>query len=286
MKRKEFIKYNASVLSALALGKSLMDFGDESKKLKAFGIQLYTLRDILLNDTAGIIRQLSSFGYKQIESYEGPEGMFWGMEARAFSKLVSDSGMKLTSSHCDISKDFDRKMHEALEAGMSYIICASEPGGKTIDDYKKLADEFNIKGEQCRQNGIGFAFHNHVHSMKVQDGVTGQQVLMRNTDPGFVDFQMDVYWVVTGEQDPVDWLNKYPGRFKLCHLKDRSKTPVANYDKNSVDLGTGTINFSNFLKAAEKNGMQYYYAEQESYPNGSPLEAARVDAGFLKKLKF
>jgi len=257
-----------------------------NRKIKTFGIQLYSLRDIMANDTENILRQLASFGYKQIESYEGPKGMFWGFGPAGFKKRIEDLGMKLISSHCDMTKDFERKMHDAIEAGMTYIICPSEPGGKKLDDYKKLADELNSKGELCRNNGIRFAFHNHDFSFLTQDGSTGEEILLKNTSPDNVYFQMDIFWTVTAGQDPIEWLNKYPGRFKLCHIKDRSKNPTPGRDNNTVDLGTGTIDFSKILKLAARQGVDYYIVEQESYPNGSSLEAARVDANYMKNLKI
>src|SRR5687768_16682935 len=240
MNRSDFIKLNA----ALGLAMITQRFGIEPvKRVKKFGIQLYTLRDVFGKDPEGVLKQLASFGYKEIESYEGPGGMWWGFGAKGFKQRIDDLGMKLVASHCDAEKDFERKAGEAAEAGIKYLVQASERSGMTLKDYQRFAEECNTKAGICNSKGLKFAFHNHDKSFKMQDGTCGQEVLMKNTDPS-VYYEMDIYWVVTGGQDPIEWLKKYPGRFKLCHIKDRSKTPGNENGKNSTDLGKGSIDFT------------------------------------------
>ncbi len=97
---------------------------------------------------------------------------------------------------------------------------------------------------------------------------------------------MDIYWVVTAGKDPVQWINKYPGRFTLSHVKDRKKdVPLTDKDA-STNIGTGQINFPVILKVAERNGMKYFIAEQERYDNTTPLDAIKQNAGYMKNLKI
>lgn len=290
--RRKFLKQTAGIGSGLAiasvLGTSLFDndFFEERKKLKAFGLQLYTLRDDLPKDPKGVLQQVASFGYKQIESYEGKDGMFWGMGHTGFKKYMDDLGMTIISSHCDIEKDFEKKAAEAAAIGMKYLICPWKGPQKSIDDYKKFADQFNQKGEICKKNGIRFAYHNHDYSFKAMNGQIPQDVMMAGTDASLVDFEMDMYWVATAGEDIEAWLKKYKNRFRLCHVKDRSKSPVADNGKNSVDVGTGVLDFAKILKTAKANGMEYYIVEQEAYPGGSPLNASKVCAEYMKKVKI
>jgi sugar phosphate isomerase/epimerase len=93
---------------------------------------------------------------------------------------------------------------------------------------------------------------------------------------------MDIYWVVTAGQDPIAWFDKYPGRFKLCHIKDRKKGAPLSQRDASVDLGTGSIDFKKILKDAGTKGMEYYIVEQEAYENTTPIDAAKADAQYLK----
>lgn len=284
--RRKFIKVTGGITTGLALGSLtglLSSCEDAASATKDFGIQLYTLRDDIPKDPKGILKQLSSFGYKQIEGYEGPQGMFWGMTNTDFKKYSEDLGMSFIASHCEIEKDFEKKAADAAAIGMKYLICPWKGPQKSIDDFKKFADEFNQKGEICKKNGIRFAYHNHDYSFQTIDGQIPQEVMMNNTDASLVDYEMDIYWVVTGNQDPIAWLKKYPNRWRLCHVKDRMKG--ATEPGASCVLGQGTIDFPTILKEAKAQGMQYYIVEQERYDGTTPIKAAQADAGYMKKLK-
>jgi sugar phosphate isomerase/epimerase len=251
-----------------------------------FGLQLYTLRDVLPADPKGILTQVASFGYKQIESYEGPKGMFWGMTNIEFKKLMDDLGMTVVSSHCDINKDFERTAAKAAAIGMSYLICPSIGAQKTLDDFKRFADTFNQRGEVCKKNGLRFAYHNHDYSFLPLQGQLPQDVLMQNTDKDLVDYEMDIYWVVTAGQKPEDWFKKYPDRFRLAHVKDRKKG-AASTDKHAfVQFGSGSIDFASVLKTGRENGMQYYILEQDEHPGTTPLVSVRANAAYMKNLKL
>jgi sugar phosphate isomerase/epimerase len=251
-----------------------------------FGLQLYTLRDDLPKDPKGVLTQVASFGYKQIESFEGSKGIFWGMTNTEFKKLMDDLGMTIVSSHCDINKDFERKAAEAAAIGMKYLLCPYLGPQKSIDDFKRFADTFNKRGEVCKQNGIRFGYHNHDYGFHPVDGQLPQDVLMQNTDKDLVDFEMDMYWVVTAGQNPSDWYRKYPGRFKLCHIKDRQKgVPLSEKKNVSVVLGTGSIDFPAHLKVGVANGLKYFIVEQEAYEGTTPLAATKDDATYMKNIK-
>ncbi|HQV56192.1 MAG TPA: sugar phosphate isomerase/epimerase [Chitinophagaceae bacterium] len=288
--RRKFIKTSGSITSGLMLanmsGLSLLDACNKPGKIGDFGIQLYTLRDDMPKDPKGVLKQIAGFGYKQIESYEGPNGMFWGMSNIDFKKYMDDLGMKIVASHADINKDFEKKADEAAAIGLKYLICPWLGPQKSMDDYKKAADNFNKKGEICKSNGIRFAYHNHDYSFKPIDGQLPQDVMMNNTDASLVDFELDMYWVATAGEDIEAWLKKYKNRFRLCHVKDRSKTPGTNNSQNSVDLGTGSINWPSVLKTAKENGMKHFIVEQEYYAGTTPLKAVEVNAGYMKSLKI
>ncbi len=254
--------------------------------LAQFGIQLYTLRDDLPKDVKGVLKQVASFGYKQIEGYEGSKGLWWGMTNKEFKKYNDEIGLTMISSHCDVSKDFERKAAEAAEIGLKYLIQPWVGPQKTLDDYKKIADHFNKLGDICQKNGIKFAYHNHGYTFTELEGQFPQDILMQNTNPDTVDFEIDIYWVVVPNQDPVAWIKKYPNRFRLCHVKDRLKNAAPGEENASADLGTGSIDFKPILKAAKENGMEYYIVEQERYDNTTPLKSAEVGAAFMKQLAF
>jgi sugar phosphate isomerase/epimerase len=210
--------------------------------------------------------------------------MFWGMTHKEFKSYMDGLGMKIVASHCDIGKDFEKKAAEAAEIGMKYLICPWKGPQKDIDAFKKFADEFNQKGEVCKKNGIRFAYHNHDYSFEVLNGQMGQDVMMKNTDPSLVDFEMDMYWVVTAGQDIETWLKKYPNRFRLCHVKDRTKN-TKEKDASCI-LGQGSIDYPKILKAAKKSGVHYFIVEQEKYEGTTPLKAVETDAAYMKGLSI
>lgn len=243
-----------------------------------FGLQLYTLRDVLPKDHQDVLKQVASFGYRQLEGYEGPKGIFWGMKNTEFKKFINDLGMNMVSSHCKWDENLEQKAGEAAEIGMKYLMCPFLGPKPNIDFYKQTAEKFNKAGEVCKKAGIRFAYHNHDYSFKPVEGQLPQDVMMQGTDPSLVDYEMDIYWVVAAGADPVAWFNKYPNRFKLVHVKDRK-------GDESVVLGTGTINFPQILKEGHKKGVDYYIVEQEAYTGTTPLAAAKADADYMKSFK-
>ncbi|MFI5186004.1 MAG: sugar phosphate isomerase/epimerase family protein [Chitinophagales bacterium] len=283
-KRREFLKIGGSLAAAFAVTPKLFSMETETAKLAKFGIQLWTVKTALGKDPQGILKQLSDDGYKQIESFEGSKGMFWGMSNTDFKKYVDDLGITIISSHCNIQKDFEKKADDAAAIGMKYLLSPYITVQKTVDDYKKIADQFNKCGEICKKAGIRFAYHNHDHDFNKVDNQIGLDIYLQNTDAALVDFEMDIYWVVTAGQDPEEWLKKYMNRFRLCHIKDRIKNTTEK-DASCI-LGEGSIDFPKIIKTAKANGMQYYIVEQERYDNTTEMDCAKADAEYLKKFKF
>jgi sugar phosphate isomerase/epimerase len=280
--RRSFLRNTA--LASLALGTPFNKelFAMAQKKNK-FGIQLWTVKQALAKDPLGVLKHLSNCGYKQIESFEGANGMFWGMKNTEFKKQLGDLEMNMIASHCDINKDFERKAGEASEIGMKYLICPHIGAQKSIDDYKRFGDQFNKCGEIANKNGIRFAYHNHDYSFKAMAGGMPQDVLMNATDANLVDFEMDIYWVVAAGADPIAYLKKYPNRFKLCHVKDLIKTPTGH---ESCILGKGTIDFKNILYIGAQNGLKFHIIEQESYTGTTELDCVKENAIALNNLDW
>ncbi|MFT4092610.1 MAG: TIM barrel protein [Niabella sp.] len=289
MNRKHFLKLSGATTLGLAIGSCAGGTKATGPKgtITDLGLQLYSLRDDLPKDPKGVLKQVASFGYKTIESYEGKEGMFWGMSNKEFKKYMDDLGMRIISSHCDFKNDFERKAAEAGEIGMKYLLCPWLGKQKTLDDYKKAADDFNKAGEICKKNGLRFGYHNHDYAFRLQDDQYPQDIIIKETDPSLVDFEMDIYWVVTAGQDPVAWMQKHNGRFRLCHVKDRRKnTPFKEGESNqSCIVGQGSIDYKSILGQAKKLGMQHYILEQEAYEK-APLECVKEDAAYLNNLVF
>ncbi|MBL7740190.1 MAG: sugar phosphate isomerase/epimerase [Chitinophagaceae bacterium] len=295
--RRKFIKLTGSITTGLALGSAgsmslFSSCANGAGSIDTFGLQLYSLRDDMPKDPKGVLKQVASFGYKQIESYQHDElGIFWGMGHKEFKKYLDDLGLSILSTHHgvingfpDNRSDFEKTAAECAETGMKYIFCPWLGAQKTLDDYKRKAELFNQCGEICKKAGLRFGYHNHEYTFQMLEGQMPQDVLMQNTDPALVDFEMDIYWVVTAGQDPEALFKKYPNRFRLCHVKDRMK----NTDEREATctLGEGIINFPKILKTARDNGMQHFIVEHERYDGTTPLKAVEADAAYMKKLKL
>ncbi len=282
--RRSFLKKSGVLASGLALGSLpfLKSCAPAEEDISDFGLQLYTLRDVIGDDPEEILRQVAEFGYKQIESYEGQLGMFWGMGNTGFRQYLDELGLTMISSHANVFQDYEQKVEELAEIGVPYIVCPWIGAQDTIDDYIEMAATFNQLGEIANEAGLKFAYHNHAYTFHELEGEIPQAVLMDNTDPDLVEYQMDIYWVVAGGHDPVEWLQRYPGRFTSSHVKD-----FANGEEpESVVLGTGEIDYPPLLQLAREAGMEYFIVEQEAYTNTTPIEAVRDNAEYLRSIEF
>ncbi len=244
-----------------------------------FGLQLYSARDIIGKDPKGILKQIADLGYKKIESYQGDQGIFWGMKPTEFKAYMDELGMKVISTHADTTKDLEKLAGEAAEAGLTYVLQPYIGPQKTLDEWKMRADEFNKRGEICNKAGVRFGYHNHDYSFKEQDGQIPQEILLNSTDPSLVVFELDLCWISVAKQDVSAHLTKYAGRYELCHVKDVVMLP----EVHQTDLGKGDINYPQILRVAQDTGMKHYIVEQEEYPE-SVMASLAHDSDYMRQL--
>lgn len=287
--RRSFLK-NAGLLTlSVPLVKSNLFAENAAHKLPALGIQLYMVREDMEKDTPGTLARIGKLGYTQIESYGGDKGIFWGMTNKDFAKLAGDNGLKLISSHYAGDKEgFEKAAVKAAEIGMKYLIYPWKGPQKSIDDFKRIADEFNGYGAICKKNGLRFAYHPHDYPYKKVDGQLPINVLLDNTDKELVDFQMDFYYTVNEGYSPEAYIKKYKPRFRLCHMRDvlKVRLPKGGKVESACDLGTGIIDYPHLLTTALDNGMEYFFVEQSRFFHETPLESAAVNERYLKNLRL
>lgn len=251
-------------------------------KISTFGLQLYSARDIIGGDPKGLMKQIAELGYKEIESYQGDQGVFWGMTPKECKAYLDELGVKMVSTHADTTKDLEKLAGEAAEAGLTYVLQPYIGPQASIDEWKKRADEFNKRGEICNKAGVLFGYHNHDYSFKEQDGQIPQEVLLDNTDPALVMYELDLCWISAANQDVAAHLKKYTGRYELCHVKDMLKREEGA-DVKQTDLGKGIIDYPSVLKVAMDTGMKHFIVEQEDYPE-SVMTSIANDAVYMKNL--
>jgi len=291
--RRFFLKA-AGISAAAAFTGHLSSCSSESRKTGAsdsedgagiripdFGLQLYSARDVIGADPREVLRKISELGYKKIESYQGDQGIFWGMTPPEFKAYLEELGMTGVSTHADTTKDLERTAAGAAEAGLTYVLQPYIGAQESLDEWKRRAEEFNQRGEICRREGVRFGYHNHDYSFRKLDGVIPQELLLEHTDPDLVVFELDLCWIYVSRVDAEAHLKKYAGRYELCHVKDVVLFP----EVKQQDLGEGDIDFTKLLRVAHETGMKHFIVEQEQYAESVWASLAN-DAAYMKQLVF
>ena len=276
--RRHFLK-NVGALAAGSL--ILPSVADAFAKVKNPGIQLYTFRSAMTADARGTLKQIAGLGIKQIESASGNKGNYYGLTPKEMKQVCSDLGMTLRSGHVALNSQWQKPLNDAAESGQEYLICSSMPSrGQTVDNYKKVSEQFNKAGEEAKKLNIKFGYHNHDYEFDADKGQILYDVMLDNTDPNLVYMELDLGWVVAVGKDPFDYFKRYSGRFPLWHLKDMDVKK-----KHSVEFGTGDLDIKKLLQHRKQSGMKYFFIEQEEYAS-TPLESMKVNMAYLAKLKI
>jgi len=256
------------------------------------GLALYTVRDQMDQDTKGTLQAVTDSGYTYIEAAGYKEGKFYNYSPTDFKALLSSLNLTPLSSHnSSVSlENADAMMDDVKAAGFQYFVVPVPPMGLfTSDDQgmsmeggaENLANILNILGKKAKASGLKLLYHNHdFEFMADANGEVVIDYLLENCDPEFVNFQMDLYWVTNAGADPLAYFEKYPGRFKLWHVKDMDK------EGRFAPVGNGTIDFETILAKKELSGMQSYFVEQDRTFTMEPLEAIKVSHEGLKKIGF
>jgi len=274
MKRRSFIKTTIAGTTAVAVMPSFAC----SSEVKKTGLILYTLRDDMRKNPEASLDRIAEIGYNWLEaaSYDG--GKFYGRKPADFRKMVESRDMQLISSHNGLNEDnLDEVVGAAAEAGLQYLVIPSLPNNwiSSGDALKQTADFMNMAGEKCRENGMKLGFHNHTAEFEPVEGQIPYDVFLKNTDPGLVTFQLDLAWITKSGNDPLEYFEKYPGRFELWHVKDLSE------DKEDATLGEGTINFKPIFAKAVTAGMEYFFVEQDNCRTHTPFESIEISRNYL-----
>ena len=282
--RRNFLKTTA----AFTMGSMASPlFSCTEKKDKVIGLQLYTVRDKIKTDLDGTLNRLAEIGYNSMEAagYSLTDGTFYGLSPKEFSVKLRSLGMPLTSSHSIVEpEDADKVFTDSAEAGCNYVIYPylAENFRKSIDGYKATAEKFNKIGEVANKYNIRFGYHNHAFEFEKMDGQMGMDVLIAETDPSLVTFEVDLYWVTRGGQDPVEYIKKFPGRFELYHLKDMVKTE----DMFFAPVGSGRIDFKSIFEIKVVAGMKMFYVEQDRFRDLDPFESVEMSLNYIKNAPF
>lgn len=259
------------------------------------GLTLYTVRNEMGEHPEETLKAVADAGYQYIEAAQYSNGKFYKMTPDEFKNQVTSFGMKPLSAHMGsvTLENADEQIADAKAAGFKYFVLPVPPRDffafdqknrsiKMKGDIKELCEFMNTLGKKCKDAGLELLYHNHDFEYKKDSsGTIPIEYFIENTDPAYVNFQIDLYWVVKAGADPVAYMEKYPGRFKIWHVKDMDD------QGRFAPVGTGSIDFAKILKAKDVSGMQYYIVEQDrTFDDMKPLEAIKISHKGLKKFGF
>jgi sugar phosphate isomerase/epimerase len=232
------------------------------------GIQLYTVRASMATDVPGTLRAIAGIGYKEVE-FAG----YGDHSPQQVLGLLDDLELKSPSSHVNavIIRDDPMSLIEMATAiGNDYLTVAglNPDDRQSLDDYKRWSETFNHAGEVCRENGVRLAYHNHDFEFLSIDGQLPFDILLSETDPALVDFELDMFWVRKAGQDIVNILNRAPGRFTMAHIKDMDE------QGNMVDVGTGVMDFESILGNEAAIGLRHLFVEHDE--PSDPFKSAAI----------
>ncbi len=313
--RKKFIEQSGM----FALGSFIFSYYNKAeifsfrKDIYPIGLQLYTLGDLMTNDTKGTLQKLSAIGYKELESAGSQKGNFYGYKSKELAAMIKDAGMHWRSAHVggapfspeqimkmaktaedsariqkmierfkdrpkapNLKENYQELADDAAEGGLSYLVCSSIPVN-TLDEIKTAVDIFSKAGEACKKNGVQFAYHNHTTEFDDVEGHRPFDYILSNTDKDLVKMELDLAWATKAKQDPVALFKLHPGRFPLWHVKDLDKNTM-----NPTEVGSGFIDFKRIFDNADESGMKYFFVEQDGAPQ--PIEDVTMSYNYLKKM--
>ncbi|MGF7140419.1 sugar phosphate isomerase/epimerase family protein [Roseimarinus sediminis] len=253
---------------------------DEKREV---GIQLWSVRKAMQSDAEATITQLGAMGYQFVEAASYNDGKFYGMEPVEFKQMLNGHGLRFLSSHAghplpdsanyeEVMAWWEQCIDAHARAGVKYLVQAAmdERGYGSLADLQRYCDYFNEVGAMCNAKGIRFGYHNHTREFETVDGIVRYDYMLQHTDPEKVMFQLDLYWIQEGGKKAADYVEAYPGRFELWHLKDEAELG-----------GSGKMDFEQLMSLADKAGVQHYIVEVEKY-NYSPLESVEKSLEYLK----
>ena len=273
--RREFLLH-ASVLgvcTVLPLKTALA----QSRKVDRVGLQLYTLRQEMAADFEGTLQKVAELGYKEMQ-FAG----YYGRSPQQVRDLLQQLGLSSPAAHVGLNlirEDLRKQIDIALEIGQSYIVVPSVPQDeRMVSHFEDHAKALNEAGERCKEAGLKLAYHNHSFEFESQGGRTGYGQLLDLTDPELVSFELDLYWAVNANINPITLFRDNPGRFPMVHVKDRDSAG------EMTDVGRGEIDFAEIFSHSQIAGIKHYFVEHDFPEDG--LDSVAYSINSLNNIYF
>jgi sugar phosphate isomerase/epimerase len=265
------------LLGALALSRSIAASAPR-RRIKSIGLQLYTVRAALEADFDATLARVAAIGYREVE-FAG----YFGRTAPQVRAILRRTELMAPSAHIPLAAldaGWEGVIENALAIGHDYLVVASGGAVTDIDGYRRIAERFNHAGEVARKAGIRLAYHNHDVEFTPLAGKLPYDVLLEATDPQYVCFEMDVYWITKGGQDPLSYFTRWPGRIPLVHVKDAARAPPHRI----TEVGAGMINWRRVLAGGTRAGVEHFFVEQDDAADA--IASITASYAYLRDLRF
>ena len=281
--RREFLQTTSLAAALAASGRAA--------KLETLGVQLYTVRSVLPKKPRETLDAIRAIGYQEVEATYGGLDALWPVLQASGLKPVSihlDSTSVTKGNPDDLGPIFDKLKHLGFTYAVFPYLPPPERGG--IDVIRAIAGKLNQAGEKCRAAGMTFCYHNHAFEFATEKGTTLFQVMLDDTDPKLVAFELDLFWVSVAGGDPAEMIQKLSGRVPLVHLKDKAEGTAVMYTEavrpaTFKEVGSGVMDWPKILRAAAAAKVEHYFVEQDQTP-GDPVESLRKSYEYLSKLSY
>ena len=277
--RRDFIKVGVTGAAALVLNPFNLLATAGNTKLNKFGFISGIVENSMKADWKGTLKKAVEFGFTEIEG-----GSNFAGSPQEFLKYCKEIGIKPIAGSVDMSatnEDLKKSFEQIKALEQEYVIeywpwYVGAPF--KLEDCKKSAARLNEVGVLAKKHGLKFLWHNHDNEFREMEQGLPFDFLMQNTDPEFVNCEMDIYWVKKGGGDPLETLKKYKGRIPILHVKDMTS------DGDFICPGRGIIDFASIFKEAKKQNIEHYIVERDREPDG--IGCLQSSAAFLQNLAF
>ena len=279
--RRNFLKSSAAALPMLAMqNKTGLPAAHQP-----LGVQLYTVRNLVDKNLPAVLKQIQSIGYQEVETFS----TIYTHPAPELRHMIDDAGLSVPSGHFDYN-GFAGKFTYANQLGVNWMVCPMLPQTQqsSWDGFRDAAKQFNAWGRQVRDLGMRFAYHNHDFEFKAMNGKPGYDVLIEETDPELVFYELDCYWAAQAGLDPIELMKRLGRRVRMLHLKDRKpgfppSNDMGESSSHFTEVGHGNIDWKAVLDTAHHLGIEYYFVEQDQTP-GNPIDSIRSSYQYLRTI--
>jgi sugar phosphate isomerase/epimerase len=286
MKRRDFLYNAAAGTAGVALMPSILSGCTPTHDpLHDFGLITNVVGKMIQKDHRGTMAKLAEMGYKYLEF-----GGTWGEKPSELKAYMDEIGLVPLAGGTSIQglqgDGLLENIEECLELGKKYLVCywpwMDDGNHPTWEKVNFAVDDCNRIGQVCKEQGLGFAYHNHDHEFQLLDEQVIYDYILKNTDPDLVTMEVDVYWSMKGGADIREYFTKYPGRFELVHVKDSYDAPGR---ESFACVGAGVIDFPDLFSYRDVAGFRHLIVENDQ-PGEDEEGCARSSIGYLQSLEF